>query len=73
MGSTLNGAGSKDVRYILETATEFRVPLPLASVVRDKITAAPAYGLGECDWSVFTEIARLNAGLQEAKHKVSTS
>lgn len=63
LGSTLDGAGSKDVRYITEAAAEFRVPLPFASIVRDKITAAQAYGLGEHDWSVFTEIARLNARL----------
>jgi 3-hydroxyisobutyrate dehydrogenase-like beta-hydroxyacid dehydrogenase len=72
LGSTLDGAGSKDVRYITETAAEFRVPLPFASIVRDKITAAQAYGLGGHDWSVFTEIARLNAGLVEPKEKVTT-
>ena len=73
LGSTLDGAGSKDVRYITETAAEYRVPLPFASVVRDKITAAQAYGLGEQDWSVFTEIARLNAGLVQANEKVTTA
>jgi 3-hydroxyisobutyrate dehydrogenase-like beta-hydroxyacid dehydrogenase len=70
LGSTLDGVGSKDLRLILETAAEFRVPLPYASVVRDKIIAAQAYGLGERDWSVFTEIARLNAGPEQAKPKV---
>jgi 3-hydroxyisobutyrate dehydrogenase-like beta-hydroxyacid dehydrogenase len=73
LGSTLDGAGSKDVRYITEAAAEFGVPLPFASIVRDKITAAQAYGLGEHDWSVFTEIARLNAGLAEPKEKVRTA
>jgi 3-hydroxyisobutyrate dehydrogenase-like beta-hydroxyacid dehydrogenase len=73
LGSTLDGAGSKDVRYIMEAAAEFRVPLPFASIVRDKITAAQAYGLGEHDWSVFTEISRLNAGLAEPKEKVKTA
>jgi 3-hydroxyisobutyrate dehydrogenase-like beta-hydroxyacid dehydrogenase len=77
LGSTLNGAGSKDVRYICETAAQFGVPLSFASVVRDKIIAAQAHGLGERDWSSFTEISRLNAGLnagpKEAKQKVSTA
>jgi len=73
LGSTLDGAGSKDVRYITETAAEFRVPLPFASVVRDKITAAQAHGFGGHDWSVFTEIARLNAGLVEPNEKVTTA
>jgi 3-hydroxyisobutyrate dehydrogenase-like beta-hydroxyacid dehydrogenase len=73
LGSTLDGVGSKDLRLICETAVQFHVPLPFASIVRDKITAAQAYGLGECDWSVFTEIARLNAGLQDAKQKVRSA
>jgi 3-hydroxyisobutyrate dehydrogenase-like beta-hydroxyacid dehydrogenase len=75
LGSTLNGAGSKDIRYISETAAEFHVPLPFASVVRDKIIAAQACGWGERDWPVFTEIARLNAGAQDTKQreKVSTA
>ena len=73
LGSTLDGAGSKDVRYISETAAQFGVPLPFASVVRDKIIAAQAHGLGACDWSVFTEIARWNAGLAEVKEEARTA
>jgi 3-hydroxyisobutyrate dehydrogenase-like beta-hydroxyacid dehydrogenase len=77
LGSTLDGVGSKDLRLITETAAEFQVPLPFASVVRDKIIAAQAHGLGERDWSSFTEISRLNAGLpaglEEIKPKVITA
>jgi len=72
LGSTLDGVGSKDVRLILQTAGEIQVPLPIASVVRDKIVAAQAYGFGEHDWSVFTEISRLNAG-QELQVKASAA
>src|SRR6516225_5655254 len=61
-GFTLD-AGLKDVRLILEAAAEVHVPLPLASVIRDKCLAAQAYGLSQQDWCSFTEIARLNAGL----------
>jgi 3-hydroxyisobutyrate dehydrogenase-like beta-hydroxyacid dehydrogenase len=61
-GFTLN-AGLKDVRLILEAAGDVHVPLPFASVVRDKCLAAQAQGLSEQDWCCFTEIARLNAGL----------
>ena len=32
--------------------------------------AAQAHGFGEWDWSVFTEITRLNAGLDCAEQKV---
>lgn len=73
LGSTLDGVGSKDLRLITETAADFHVPLPFASIVRDKITAAQAHGLGECDWSVFTEIARLNAGLLATRERVKTA
>lgn len=62
LGSTLDGAGSKDVRIILQTAAEVHVPLPIAGIVRDKIIAAQSLGFGEHDWSVLTEISRLNAG-----------
>jgi 3-hydroxyisobutyrate dehydrogenase-like beta-hydroxyacid dehydrogenase len=61
-GFTLD-AGLKDVRLILEAAGEVYVPLPFASVIRDKCLAAQAHGLSQQDWCSFTEIARLSAGL----------
>ncbi len=61
-GFTLD-AGLKDVRLILEAAGEVQVPLPFASVIRDKCLAAQAHGLSQQDWCSLTEIARLNAGL----------
>jgi 3-hydroxyisobutyrate dehydrogenase-like beta-hydroxyacid dehydrogenase len=61
-GFTLD-AGLKDIRLILEAAGEVHVPLPFASVVRDRCLAAQAHGLSQQDWCSFTEIARLNAGL----------
>jgi 3-hydroxyisobutyrate dehydrogenase-like beta-hydroxyacid dehydrogenase len=73
LGSTLDGVGSKDVRIILETAAGIQTPLPIASLVRDKILAAQARGLGLCDWSVFTEIARSNAGQERAKQKAGAA
>lgn len=60
-GFTLD-AGLKDVRLILEAAGEVHVPLPIASLVRDKCLAAQAHGLSQLDWCAFTEIARLEAG-----------
>ena len=61
-GFTLD-AGLKDVELMLEAAGEVHVPLPFASVVRDKCLTAQARGLSQQDWCAFTEIARLNAGL----------
>jgi 3-hydroxyisobutyrate dehydrogenase-like beta-hydroxyacid dehydrogenase len=60
-GFTLDG-GLKDVGLVLEAAGEVKVPLPYASMVRDKVLAAQARGMGQLDWSCLTEIARLNAG-----------
>jgi 3-hydroxyisobutyrate dehydrogenase-like beta-hydroxyacid dehydrogenase len=62
-GFTLD-AGIKDIRLILEAAGEVQVPLPFASVLRDTCLAAQAHGFNQDDWCVFTEIARLNAGLR---------
>lgn len=61
-GFTLD-AGLKDVQLILEAAGEVHVPLPFASVIRDKCLAAQAHGFSQQDWCSFTEIAWLNAGL----------
>jgi 3-hydroxyisobutyrate dehydrogenase-like beta-hydroxyacid dehydrogenase len=49
LGATLDGARSKDVRFILETAAEVGVPLSHASLLRGKIIAAEAHGWGERD------------------------
>jgi 3-hydroxyisobutyrate dehydrogenase-like beta-hydroxyacid dehydrogenase len=60
-GFTLDG-GLKDVGLVLEAAGEVKVPLPYASMVRDRLLAAQARGMGQLDWSCLTEIGRLNAG-----------
>jgi 3-hydroxyisobutyrate dehydrogenase-like beta-hydroxyacid dehydrogenase len=60
-GFTLDG-GLKDVTLILAAAAEVHVPLPYASLVRDKCLAAEARGMSQRDWSCLTEIARINAG-----------
>jgi len=56
--------GLKDLGLIAEAATAVRCPLPFATVARDRTTSAIAIGLGEKDWSAFTEISRLNAGIR---------
>ena len=48
---------------MLDAAAEVRCPLPFAAVAHDHTLTALASGLEEKDWSAFTEIARLNAGL----------
>ena len=56
--------GLKDLGLIADASAEVRCPLPFASVARDRTMAAIATGLGDKDWSAFTEITRLNAGLR---------
>jgi 3-hydroxyisobutyrate dehydrogenase-like beta-hydroxyacid dehydrogenase len=60
-GFTLDG-GLKDVTLILEAAAEVHAPLSYASVIRDKLLAAQARGLGGMDWSAMTETSRQDAG-----------
>jgi len=55
--------GLKDLGLIADAAAAVRCPLPFAAVARDRTMAAIATGLGDKDWSAFTEITRLNAGL----------
>jgi len=57
-------AGLKDVELIVQAATEARVALPYADVVRDKLLAALAHGMAHKDWSAIYEITRMNAGLR---------
>lgn len=55
--------GLKDVRFVLETARECASPMPIASVVHDRLLAALALGQGELDWSSVSRVSALNAGL----------
>lgn len=55
--------GLKDIRLALAAAEARNVPLPLASLVRDRMIAALARGYGESDWSVIARISAESAGL----------
>jgi 3-hydroxyisobutyrate dehydrogenase-like beta-hydroxyacid dehydrogenase len=57
--------GLKDNRLLLEAAEERAVPMPLASLVRDRFLAALATGLGELDWAAIARVSYLNAGLDK--------
>ena len=58
--------GLKDNRLLLAAAEEAAVPMPLASLVRDRFIAALAQGLAEADWAAIARISYQNAGLKEA-------
>ncbi len=54
--------GLKDVRYALGAADETEVPLPLASLLRDRFLSAAARGWGEIDWAGLGRVAAVDAG-----------
>jgi 3-hydroxyisobutyrate dehydrogenase-like beta-hydroxyacid dehydrogenase len=55
--------GLKDNRLLLAAAEEAAVPMPMASLVRDRFLAAMAQGLGELDWASIARISAGDAGL----------
>ena len=59
--------GLKDVRLLLQAAEKQSVPLPIASVLRDRFATALARGYGDKDWSVIAKVAAEDAGLARAK------
>jgi 3-hydroxyisobutyrate dehydrogenase-like beta-hydroxyacid dehydrogenase len=58
--------GLKDVRLVLQAAEAKSVPMPIASVVRDRFLTAMARGNGNKDWSALGLIAAEDAGLPPA-------
>src|SRR6266545_501070 len=55
--------GLKDMRLALEAGEELHAPLPLASLVRERMLTALAKGRERFDWSGFTSVIREAAGL----------
>jgi 3-hydroxyisobutyrate dehydrogenase-like beta-hydroxyacid dehydrogenase len=49
--------GAKDNRLLLREGERHRVPLPLASLVRDRMLTALARGGEELDWAAFARVA----------------
>ncbi|HZC51690.1 MAG TPA: NAD(P)-dependent oxidoreductase [Mycobacterium sp.] len=55
--------GLKDVRLVLAAAERLQVPLPVASVLRDRLLTLVATGGGHLDWSALATLADRDAGL----------
>ncbi len=55
--------GFKDCRLAIETARECNSPMPIASLVHDRLLEAIALGMGEIDWSGVARVSALHAGL----------
>lgn len=56
--------GLKDVTLALQAAADVRVPMPLASLVRDRLLASLAKGRQDLDWSALALEASEDAGLK---------
>ena len=56
--------GLKDVRLVLAAAGRLQVPLPVASVLRDRLLTLVATGGGHLDWSALATLADRDAGLR---------
>jgi len=55
--------GLKDVRLVLQAAEAANVPMPIASVLRDRFVTAMARGHQHQDWSAIASVAAQDAGL----------
>jgi 3-hydroxyisobutyrate dehydrogenase-like beta-hydroxyacid dehydrogenase len=58
--------GYKDVRLALAAAEGVRVPMPLASLLRDRFLALLAQGGEHLDWSAIGRLAAVEAGIAGA-------
>jgi 3-hydroxyisobutyrate dehydrogenase-like beta-hydroxyacid dehydrogenase len=54
--------GLKDIRLTLAAAEELRVPMPLASLLRDRFLTLLARGGEAMDWSAISQLSALDAG-----------
>ncbi len=54
--------GQKDIRLALAAAEELRVPMPLASLLRDRFLTLLAHGGEHLDWSAIGRLAAKDAG-----------
>ncbi|MEO7208084.1 MAG: NAD(P)-dependent oxidoreductase [Steroidobacteraceae bacterium] len=57
--------GQKDIRLTLAAAETLQVPLPLASLLRDRFLALLAQGGAALDWSAIGQLAAQDAGLED--------
>lgn len=58
--------GYKDIRLSLMAAEELRVPMPLASLLRDRLLSLLTQGGERLDWSAVSQLAAKDAGLVDS-------
>jgi 3-hydroxyisobutyrate dehydrogenase-like beta-hydroxyacid dehydrogenase len=57
--------GQKDIRLVLAAAEDLRVPMPVASLLRDRFLTLLAHGGEELDWSAIGQLPAADAGIAE--------
>jgi 3-hydroxyisobutyrate dehydrogenase-like beta-hydroxyacid dehydrogenase len=57
----------KDNRLLLAAAEQAAVPMPLASLIRDRMLTAMAQGFGGADWSAISQVSLRDAGVDSAE------
>jgi 3-hydroxyisobutyrate dehydrogenase-like beta-hydroxyacid dehydrogenase len=57
--------GQKDIRLVLAAAEDLRVPMPVASLLRDRFLTLLARGGEELDWSAIGRLPAADAGIAE--------
>ncbi len=56
--------GLKDIRLVLAAAEDAAAPMPIASLVRDRLLSGVAQGMATTDWSAVGTLAARSAGLE---------
>ncbi len=63
--------GLKDINLVRDAAEHALVPMPLASLLHDRLLAGVAKGRGGMDWSALSLDVLENAGLELPHHSIS--
>jgi 3-hydroxyisobutyrate dehydrogenase-like beta-hydroxyacid dehydrogenase len=63
--------GQKDIRLVLAAAEDLRVPMPIASLLRDRFLTLLANGGDQFDWSAIGKLPAVDAGLAHAVTRIS--
>lgn len=58
--------GQKDNRLVLQAAETAHVPMPFATLIRDRYLTARALGWDRRDWSAISEVALRDAGIEDS-------
>jgi 3-hydroxyisobutyrate dehydrogenase-like beta-hydroxyacid dehydrogenase len=55
--------GQKDIRLALAAAENLQVPMPIASLLRDRFLTLLAHGGEKLDWAAVSDLSAKDAGL----------